>query len=71
MAGQPGRFPDGEPSVKGVLAALARAQEKAEARAAAMAAARSSSETSDGGDTVATPSDPAPATSAADERADP
>ena len=70
MAGQPGRFPDGAPSVKGVLAALARAQKKAEARAAAVAAARSSSETSDGGDTAATPSDPAPATSTADERAD-
>lgn len=71
MAGQPGRFPDGEPSVKSVLAALARAQERAEARAAAVAAAGSSSETSDGGDTAVPPSDPAPATTAADERADP
>ena len=36
MAGQPGRFPEGEPSVKSVLAALARAQEVAMARAAAV-----------------------------------
>ena len=71
MAGQPGRFPDGEPSVKNVLAALARAQERAEARAAAVAAAGSSSETDDGGGAAVPPSDPAPATSAADERADP
>ena len=34
MTGQPGRFPEGEPSVKSVTAALARAQEVALARAA-------------------------------------
>ncbi len=36
MTGQPGRFPEGEPSVKSVTAALARAQEVALARAAAV-----------------------------------
>lgn len=36
MTGQPGRFPEGEPSVKSVTAALARAQEVAMARAAAV-----------------------------------
>ena len=36
MPGQPGRIPDGEPSVKSVLAALARAQKVAMARAAAV-----------------------------------
>ena len=49
MAGQPGRFPDGEPSVKSVLSALARAQKRAKARAAAVAAAKSSAATSDCG----------------------
>ena len=36
MTGQPGRFPEGEPSVKSVTAALARAQKVAMARAAAV-----------------------------------
>ena len=36
MTGQPGRFPEGEPSVKSVLAALARAQDVALARAKAV-----------------------------------
>ena len=36
MTGRPGRFPEGEPSVKSVTAALARAQEVAMARAAAV-----------------------------------
>ena len=36
MTGQPGRFPEGEPSVESVTAALARAQEVAMARAAAV-----------------------------------
>ncbi len=36
MTGHPGRFPEGEPSVKSVTAALARAQEVAMARAAAV-----------------------------------
>lgn len=42
MTGQPGRIPEGEPSVKSVLAALARAQERARARAAAVADAEAS-----------------------------
>ena len=47
MTGQPGRFPDGEPSVKSVLAALARAQEVAMARAAAVRDAEASPESAD------------------------
>ncbi len=71
MTGQPGRFPDGEPSVKSVLAALARAQKRADARAAAVAAAKPSSTTS-GGDNAAAPlADLASATSAGDDGADP
>lgn len=36
MTGRPSRFPEGEPSVKSVTAALARAQDVAMARAAAV-----------------------------------
>ena len=71
MAGQPGRFPDGEPSVKSVLSALARAQKRAKARAAAVAAAKSSSATSDCDNAAAPLADLASATSAAGDGADP
>ncbi len=47
MTGQPGRFPEGEPSVKSVTAALARAQEVAMARAAAVRNAEASHESAD------------------------
>ena len=50
MTGRPGRFPEGEPSVESVTAALARAHEVAMARAAAvrgaMAAQESGNDTS-------------------------
>ena len=71
MAGQPGRFPDGEPSVKSVLSALARAQKRAKARAAAVAAAKSSAATSDCDNAAAPLADLASATSAAGDGADP
>ena len=48
MTGQPGRFPEGEPSVKSVTAALARAQEVAMARAAAVRDAEASDESARG-----------------------
>ena len=51
MTGQPGRFPEGEPSVKSVLAALVRAQERATARALAVAGLRAPREPT--GDTLA------------------
>ena len=48
MTGQPGRFPEGEPSVKSVTAALARAQEVAMARAAAVRDWRASDKSAGG-----------------------
>lgn len=48
MTKQPGRIPDGEPSVKSVLAALARAQEVAMARAAAVRVLQASDESAGG-----------------------
>ena len=48
MTGQPGRIPDSEPSVKSVLAALARAQEVAMARAAAVRDRQASDESAGG-----------------------
>ena len=63
MTGQPGRIPDGEPSVKSVLAALARAQEVAMARAAAVRDAETSQEQADDPTTAATHMDPPSATS--------
>lgn len=62
MTGQPGRFPRGEPSVKSVTAALARAQEVALARAVAVDR-NAPLEPSDEGAATATPGDPASATS--------
>ena len=48
MTGQPGRFPEGEPSVKSVTAALARAEEVAMARAAALRDGEASDESARG-----------------------
>ena len=53
MAGQPGRFPEGEPSVKSVTAALARALEVAMARAAAVRDGAASQEPADDATTAA------------------
>lgn len=47
MTGRPGRFPAGEPSVKSVTAALARAQEVAMARAAAVRGGGGATESGD------------------------
>ena len=68
MTGQPGRFPEGEPSVKSVLAALARAQERAMARAAATADAEVSQGQTEDATPQATPSDPESALSGTGNR---
>ena len=68
MTGQPGRFPEGEPSVKSVLAALARAQERAMARAAAAADAEVSQGQTEDAAPQATPSDPESALSGTGNR---
>ena len=65
MTGQPGRFPEGEPSVKSVTAALARAQEVAMARAAALQDAKVSQDSAEEATTAATHIDLASATSGA------
>jgi len=52
MTGRPGRFPEGEPSVKSVTAALARAQEVAMARAAAVRGGEGSRESADNAETA-------------------
>lgn len=54
MTGRPGRFPEGEPSVKSVTAALARAQEVAMARAAAVGGGEVSRESADDAETAVT-----------------
>lgn len=68
MTGQPGRFPEGEPSVKSVLAALARAQERAIARAAAVADAEVSQGPTGDAASEASPSDPESARSGTGNR---
>ncbi len=64
MTGQPGRFPEGEPSVKSVTAALARAQEVALARAAAVRGAEGTVESAGDDETAVPDTDPASATGA-------
>lgn len=58
MTGQPGRFPEGEPAVKSVTAALARAQKVAMARAAAVRGGEGARESADDAETVARRVDP-------------
>ena len=70
MTGQPDRFPEGEPSVKSVTAALARAQEVAMARAAAVRDAEVSQESADGATPDAPHMDLASATSGARKAVD-
>ena len=59
MTGQPGRFTEGEPSVKSVTAALARAQVRAMKRAAAVDG-RAPLEPSDEGASAADDDRPSP-----------
>ncbi|MYK67100.1 MAG: hypothetical protein F4022_11565, partial [Gemmatimonadetes bacterium] len=61
MTGRPGRFPKGEPSVKSVTAALARAQEVAMARANAVRGGGGARESADDAGTAARHVDPASA----------
>ena len=65
MTGQPGRFPEGEPSVKSVLSALVRAHKRAMAKAAAAADAQGSLEAADDATAPTTHADLSSAASAA------
>ena len=71
MAGQPGGFPEGEPAVKNVLAALLRAQEPAMARAAARDGVDPSLASTDDATSATAPADLTSAASSAGEVVDP